>query len=160
MKLSVHELDAEIAEIEASIAAERLALKDAVAGCTNSLRDTVASPKTLLALTGLGFAAGKFMFGRSKPPQVAPVAKKAGILGVITGLAGTALSLAQPKFGVGTIARWAASRAFSGRKSKTAGVTPQTNVSSTTGSGSRGTPSAIRRAVSSAPTSTTTTRYR
>jgi len=124
MKLSLHELDQEIDEIEARIAAERLALEDAVTGCTNSLRDTVASPKTLLALAGVGFAMGKFMFGRNQPePQ--PAAKKAGILGMLTGVAGTALGLMQPKFGVGSIARWAASRAFSGRKTKPAPPRPQ-----------------------------------
>jgi hypothetical protein len=112
MKLSLRELDSEIAEIEARIAAERLALEDAVTGCTNSLRDTVASPKTLLALAGIGFAMGKLMFGR-KQPDPAPVAKKAGVLGLLTGVAGTALGLIQPKFGVGSIARWAASKALS-----------------------------------------------
>jgi hypothetical protein len=124
MKLSLHELDQEIDEIEARIAAERLALEDAITGCTNSLRDTVASPKTLLALAGIGFAMGKLMFGR-KPPEVQPAAKKAGILGMLTGVAGTALGLMQPKFGVGSIARWAASRAFSRRKTKPASVRTQ-----------------------------------
>jgi hypothetical protein len=119
MKLSLHELDQEISEIEARIAAERLALEDAVTGCTNSLRDTVASPKTLLALAGIGFAMGKLMFGR-KQPEPQQVAKKAGILGMLTGVAGTALGLMQPKFGVGSIARWAASRAFSARPAKPA----------------------------------------
>jgi hypothetical protein len=124
MKLSLHELDQEIAEIEARIAAERLALEDAVTGCTNSLRDTVASPKTLLALAGIGFAMGKLMFGRKQPePQQA--AKKAGILGMLTGVAGMALGLMQPKFGVGSIARWAASRAFSGRPAKPASARTQ-----------------------------------
>ena len=123
MKLSLHELDAEIAEIETRIAAERLALEDAVSGCTNSLRDTVASPKTLLALAGIGFAVGKLMFGR-KAPEPAAAAKKAGVLGMLTGVAGTALSLMQPKFGVGSIARWAASRAFAPRESKGAPGAP------------------------------------
>ena len=117
MKLSLHELDAEIAEIEARIAVERLALDEAVSGCTNSLRDTVASPKTLLALAGIGFAMGKLMFGR-RAPQPEPAAKKAGLLGMLTGVAGTALGLMQPKFGVGSIARWAASRALKSRQSK------------------------------------------
>jgi hypothetical protein len=112
MKMSLHELDLEIAEIEARIAAERVALEDAVTGCTNSLRDTVSSPKTLLALTGIGFAVGKVMFGRKAPPTVV-VAKKTGMLGVLTGVAGTAIGLMQPKFGVGTLARWAAGKYFS-----------------------------------------------
>ena len=118
MKMSLYDLDAEIVEIESRIAAERLALQDAVNACTNSLRDTVASPKTLLALTGVGFAVGKFMFGRKQQPAPEPaLSKKVGLVGVLTGLAGTAFGLMQPKFGVGTIARWAAGRYFG--KSKT-----------------------------------------
>jgi len=78
MKMSLNELDAEIGEIEARIAAERLALEDAISGCTNSLRDTVSSPKTLLALTGIGFAIGKLMFGRrQRSPRRLP-RKQAG----------------------------------------------------------------------------------
>jgi hypothetical protein len=111
MKMSLHELDAEIAKLEARIAAERLALDDAINGCTNSLRDTVASPKTLLALTGIGYAMGKMMFGR-KESAPAPAAKKAGILGMLTGVAGTAFGLMQPKFGVGMVAKWAAKKAW------------------------------------------------
>jgi hypothetical protein len=115
MKMSLHDLDAEIGELEARIAAERIALDDAITGCTNSLRNTVASPKTLLALTGIGYAMGKLMFGR-KAPEPQP-AKKAGMLGMLTGVAGTAIGLMQPRFGVGTVAKWAASRYF-GSKSK------------------------------------------
>jgi hypothetical protein len=119
MSLSMHDLDAEIGEIEARIAAERIALEDAINGCTNSLRDTVASPMTLLALTGVGFALGKVMFGR-KAPEPAPVAKKAGVLAMLTGVAGTAFGLMQPKFGVGTIAKWAAGKYFGSKQPKTA----------------------------------------
>jgi|SRR3954452_5838617 len=125
MKLSLHELDSEIAEIETRIAAERIALDNAIVDCTNSLRDTVASPKTLLALTGVGFAVGKFMFGR-RAPEPAPATKKAGLLGMLTGVAGTALGLMQPKFGMGSIARWAASRAFAQRDAKKAVPKPMT----------------------------------
>ena len=113
MKMSLHDLDAEIVEIESRIAAERLALQESINDCTNSLRDTVASPKTLLALTGVGFAVGKLMFGRKPAPAPEPtVSKKAGVLGVLTGIACTAFGLMQPKFGVGTVAKWAASRYF------------------------------------------------
>ena len=108
----MHELDAEIGEIEARIAAERLALEDAISGCTNSLRDTVSSPKTLLALAGIGFAMGKLMFGRKGTEPAAPASQKAGWIGMLTGVASTAISLMQPKLGVGSIARWAASRYF------------------------------------------------
>jgi hypothetical protein len=113
MNLSLSGLDAEIAEVEARIAAERVALDDAISGCTNSLRDTVASPKTLLALAGVGFAMGKMMFGRKEAaPTAAPEAKKAGLLGLLTGVAGTAMGLMNPKFGVGSIAKWAATKAW------------------------------------------------
>ncbi|HUP94449.1 MAG TPA: hypothetical protein VM164_06040 [Burkholderiales bacterium] len=123
MKMSLHELDAEISEIESRIAVERLALDDAISGCTNSLRNTVSSPKTLLALAGIGFAMGKLMFGRKLEP-VATAAPKAGMLGLLTGVAGTALSLMRPGIGVGTIARWAASKAFSPKQPKRAAPAP------------------------------------
>ena len=112
MKLSLSQLDEEIRQIETRIELDRLALEEAVTGCTNSLRDTVASPKTLLALAGIGYVMGKLMFGRKAPAAAAP---KAGMLGLLTGVAGTALSLMQPRFGIGSIARWAASRAFAPR---------------------------------------------
>jgi hypothetical protein len=131
--MSLHELDAEIREIEARIAAERLALDDAINGCTNSLRDTVASPKTLLALTGVGFAVGKVMFGRGGKAQPEPApAKKAGVLGLLTGVAGTAFGLMQPKFGVGSIATWAAKRYFASRNKKAAAGAPARPVASRT----------------------------
>jgi hypothetical protein len=117
---SLHELDAEIGEIESRIAVERLALDDAINGCTNSLRNTVSSPKTLLALAGIGFAMGKLMFGRKAEPVATSAVPKAGMLGVLTGVAGTALSLMRPGFGVGTIARWAASKAFAPKQPKRA----------------------------------------
>ena len=116
MKMSLHDLDAEIGEIEARIAAERIALDHAINGCTNSLKNTVSSPKTLLALTGIGYAMGKLMFGRSGGKPEPETAKKAGVLGMLTGVAGTAIGLMQPKFGVGTIAKWAASRYFGSKK--------------------------------------------
>ena len=116
MKMSLHDLDAEIGEIEARIAAERIALDDAINGCTNSLKNTVSSPKTLLALTGIGYAMGKLMFGRGNSKPEPETAKKAGLLGMLTGVAGTAIGLMQPKFGVGTVAKWAASRYFGSKK--------------------------------------------
>jgi hypothetical protein len=116
MKMSMQELDTEIGQIEARIAAERIALDEAINGCTNSLRNTVASPKTLLALTGIGYAMGKMMFGRAGGKSEAETAKKVGVLGMLTGVAGTAFGLMQPKLGVGTIAKWAASRYFGSKK--------------------------------------------
>jgi hypothetical protein len=113
MKLSISAQDQELEDIEKRIALERLTLEQAVIGCKNSLRETVSSPKTLLALAGVGFVVGKLMFGKKAPPQQQLVTpKKAGALGLITGLAGSVVSsLVQPALS-GTIARWAAQRAF------------------------------------------------
>ena len=86
MKMSMQELDTEIGQIEARIAAERIALDEAINGCTNSLRNTVASPKTLLALTGIGYAMGKMMFGRAGGKSEAETAKKVGVLGIAAAL--------------------------------------------------------------------------
>ena len=119
MKMTLDRIDQEIREIESRIAAERIALSAAVDGCSNSLREAVTSPKALLALLGVGFAIGKVMFKEKTPPESAPV-KKAGILGLLTGVAGTALSMAGPRLGWGGVAKWAAGRYFSRRK-----ATPQ-----------------------------------
>jgi hypothetical protein len=132
MKMSLHEIDSEIAQIESRIAGERVALDHAINGCTNSLRNTVASPKTLLALTGIGYAMGKLMFGRSAPTTAkseAEAAKKVGMLGMLTGVASTAISLMQPKFGVGSVAKWAAGRYFGSKsKARAAKAAPATPV--------------------------------
>jgi hypothetical protein len=114
MKLSLREHDHQLQEIENRIALERLALDRAVTGCTNSLRETVSSPKTLLALAGIGFVIGKLMFGKKSAPQQVVLPQKTGVLGLLTGLAGTAVSLMQPGLS-GTIARWAAQKAFGGK---------------------------------------------
>lgn len=114
--MSLDEIDAQIREVENRIAVERIALNDAVNGCTNSLRETATSPKTLLALLGVGYAVGTVVFrGKREAPSSAP-AKTAGVLGLLTGVAGTALSLARPGLGWGSVARWAAGRYFARRK--------------------------------------------
>jgi hypothetical protein len=109
MKMTLNEIDEQIREVENRIAVERIALNDAVNGCTNSLREAVTSPKTLLALLGVGYAVGKVLFKEKAAPESAPV-KKAGMLGLLTGVAGTALSMAGPRLGWGTVAKWAARR--------------------------------------------------
>jgi hypothetical protein len=113
MKLSLSAHDQELEEIEKRIALERLTLDQAVTGCTNNLRESVASPKTLLALAGVGFVIGKLMFGKKSPPPPQVVTpKKAGLLGLLTGVAGSVVSsMVQPALS-GTIARWAAQKAF------------------------------------------------
>src|SRR5207237_7503918 len=109
----IEALDDDIRRIEERIARERADLNEAVNGCTNSVRELVTSPKTLLALAGLGFGIGKVMFSGKSAPSGASTVSKPGMVGVLTGLAGTALSLAQPKFGIGGIARWAIAKALS-----------------------------------------------
>jgi hypothetical protein len=152
MKMSLHELYSEIAQIEARIAAERLALDDAISGCTNNLRDTVASPQTLLALAGIGFTMGKLMFGRKRPqPAPTPAIKTAGagVLGLLTGVAGTALSMMQSR-GMSSVARWAAERYFA-RRAATRGTGGPTRPAQTAGSAVP--PTRVHAATSTPPSS-------
>lgn len=110
MKLGVGTLDAEINALERRIAADRDALDRAVLGCRDSVRTVVSSPKTLLAVAGLGFAVGKVLFRRESRHEERKA--RTGWLGL---LAGTAVSLMQPKFGMGTVVRWALQRVFQDR---------------------------------------------
>ena len=114
MKMTLSEIDEQIREVENRIAVERITLEDAVDGCLESVREAITSPKTLLTLLGVGFAVGKVMFrGKAELHQTAPV-KKAGALGFLTGVAGTALSLAGSRWG--SVATWAARKYFSRKK--------------------------------------------
>jgi hypothetical protein len=127
MKIALGEIDEQIREVENRIAVERIALDEAVNGCTNSLREAVTSPKTLLALLGVGFAVGKILF-REKAEHTTAPAKKAGVLGLLTGVAGTALSLAGgSRGGWGSIARWAAGKYLARRKAAHAIPAPMTS---------------------------------
>lgn len=119
MRLTLSTIDEQIREVENRIAVERIALNDAVNGCTNSLREAVTSPKTLLTLLGLGYAVGKVVFREKSPPPTSAPVKKAGVLGLLTGIAGTALSLAGPRLGWGSVARWAAGRYFARQQAGT-----------------------------------------
>ena len=118
MKMALHEIDEQIREVENRIAVERIALDDATHRCVVTLREALTSPKTLLALLGVGFAVGKVLLRDKTQPAAAPAqAKKAGVLGVLTGIAGTALSLAGgSRGGWGGIARWAAGKYFARKK--------------------------------------------
>jgi hypothetical protein len=123
MKLALHEIDEQIREVENRIAVERIALQDAIHHCKASLRETVTSPKTLLTIAGVGFTVGKVLFRDKKhEPQSAAPAKKAGVLGLLTGVAGTAVSLAGSRWA--TVARWAAGRYFARRKAAQAAAGP------------------------------------
>jgi len=124
MKMTLNEIDEQIREVENRIARERLEFDDAVNGCTNSLRETVTSPKTLLALLGVSYAVGKVLFKEKRSGAEAAPVKKAGFLGLLTGVAGTALSMAGPRLGWGSVAKWAARRYINGRKVTTAAGQP------------------------------------
>jgi hypothetical protein len=119
MNMSLDEIDRQIRQVENRITVERIALDDAIHCCMHSVREAVTSPKTLLALLGVGFTVGKILFKEKPEPQAAP-AKKAGVLGLLTGVAGTAISLAGSRWG--SVARWAAGRYFA-RKKATAAAT-------------------------------------
>jgi len=112
MKLGMGALDEEIRALERRIAADRDALDHAVLGCRDSVRTAVSSPTTLLAVAGLGYAAGKVLFRRESRYERRKA--KTGWLGL---LAGTALSLMQPGFGMGAAARWALQHVFRDRSS-------------------------------------------
>ena len=124
MKMSLHEIDQQIRDVENRIAVERIELEQAVNGCTNSLREAVTSPKTLLALLGVGYAIGTLLFKEKSAPDPSAPAKKAGVLGLLTGVAGTALSMAGPRLGWGTVAKWAATKYFSRNKTPAAARPP------------------------------------
>ena len=113
MKMTLNTIDDQIREVENRIAVERIALDDAIAGCAHTLKETITSPKTLLAVLGVAFAVGKVMFKDKPQPRAAP-AKKTGVVGLLTGVAGTALSLAGSRWA--TIAKWAAGRYFAKKK--------------------------------------------
>ena len=118
MTMKLHDIDDQIREVENRIAVERVALSDAMHDCSNSLKEAATSPKTLLALLGVGYAVGKVLFkekpakGRGRQQEDAPV-KKAGVLGILTGVAGTALT---SRFGWGSVAKWAARRYLARRR--------------------------------------------
>lgn len=123
MKMSIDSLDADIKRIEERIARERAELNDAVKGCTDSMRETITSPKTLLALAGIGFGIGRIVFSSKGASAGAGAAAKPGLVGLLTGVAGTALSLAGgSKLGVGGIARWAISKALAKRRQSRKGA--------------------------------------
>lgn len=126
MKMTIHGIDEEIRHLENRIAIERVALQDAVDGCKRSMTEVATSPKALLGVLAASFAAGKLIF-RKKPeprrrePEEAPV-KKAGAFGLITGIAGTALSMAGSRFGWGSVASWAMRRYLDQRRARVRGA--------------------------------------
>lgn len=118
MSVSLSGLDKEIQQLERRIADDRAAFVSALSDCGQSVRETVSSPKSLLAVAAIGFVAGKLLFGSGKtkaekqPPQ--QPSKAGGALGLLA----AGLSLMQPGYGAGGIARWAAQQLWERRKKK------------------------------------------
>lgn len=111
--MSFGSVDREIHQLEARIASDRAAFVTALSDCGHSVRETVSSPTSLLAAAGIGFVAGKIIFRpRSRVKVEAALPPRTGLLG----LAAAALSLMQPGFGAGGIARWAAKQMWERRK--------------------------------------------
>ena len=122
MRLTLSEIDEQIREVENRIAVERIALEDAISGCTASMKELVTSPKTLLTLAGVGFAVGSIVFRGGGAPSQSTPAKKAGLAALLTGAAGTALSFAGSRWG--SIATWAARKYFARHRAKAAAAAP------------------------------------
>lgn len=117
MNASPSGLDKEINQLERRIADDRAAFVAALNDCGHSVRETVSSPKSLLAVAAVGFLAGKLLFrpgAKTAQPQQQPPSKLGGTLGVLA----AGLSLLQPGYGAGGIARWAAQQFWERRKSR------------------------------------------
>lgn len=118
MKVRLTELDREIHQLEQRIADDRAQFMSALSDCGHSVRETVSSPKSLLAVAAVGFVAGKLIFRPGKPAttkeqkQHKQETKTGGVLGVLA----AGLSLLQPGYGAGGIARWAAQQLWERRK--------------------------------------------
>ncbi len=116
MNVSLSELDKEINQLERRIADDRAAFVAALNDCGHSVRETVSSPKSLLAVAAVGFVAGKLLFrpgAKAAQPQEPP-SKLGGALGVLA----AGLSLLQPGYGAGGIARWAAQQFWDRRRNR------------------------------------------
>lgn len=114
MNVSLSGLDKEINQLERRIADDRAAFVAALNDCGHSVRETVSSPKSLLAVAAVGFVAGKLLFrpGAKAAPPAQPPSKLGGALGVLA----AGLSLLQPGYGAGGIARWAAQQLWDRRR--------------------------------------------
>ena len=85
-------LDDEIRTVEERIARERNGLAALLDDCEETARDAVAAPKTLAAVTALGFVLGE----ATSPRRPAAGSRKRGIAGL---LAGAALGLIRARYG-------------------------------------------------------------
>jgi hypothetical protein len=120
MNVSLSELDREIHQLEERIADDRAQFMSALSACGHSVRETVSSPKSLLAVAAVGFVAGKLLFRPGKPASAREEkehrqqSKTGGALGLLA----AGLSLLQPGYGPGGMARWAAQQLWEWRRKK------------------------------------------
>jgi hypothetical protein len=133
MNVSLSGMDKEINQLERRIADDRAAFVAALSDCGHGVRETVSSPKALLAVAAVGFVAGKLLFRPSAKAahRQEPPSKLGGALGVLA----AGLSLLQPGYGAGGIARWAAQQFWDRRKNR-----KQASVSPAVPTGPRGSP--------------------
>lgn len=98
-------IDDEIEQLEQRIAAERLALAAAFRKGQASVREQATSPKALAAVAGIGFVAGRLLFGsRQRPEHSRSGVAPRGVVGLAGALAMAAL---QPNSAAGSAMRWA-----------------------------------------------------
>lgn len=117
MNLRLSGLDREIQQLEQRIADDRAAFVTALSECGHSVRETVSSPKSLLVVAAVGFVAGKLLF-RPRKTKVVRVVPEPSKTGGLLGLLAAGLSLMQPGYGAGGVARWAAQQLWERRKKK------------------------------------------
>ncbi|MGE5523896.1 MAG: hypothetical protein ACM3SS_09270 [Rhodospirillaceae bacterium] len=118
MNVRLSELDREIRQLEQRIADDRAKFVSALSDCGQSVRETVSSPKSLLAVAAVGFVAGKFLFRPGKSKAEKKAEQRASKTGGVLGLVAAGLSLLQPGYGAGGVARWAAQQFWEYRKKK------------------------------------------
>jgi hypothetical protein len=120
MNVRLSELDREIHQLEERIADDRAQFMSALSACGHSVRETVSSPKALLAVAAVGFVAGKLLFrpGKSASAREEKEHRQQSKTGGALGLLAAGLSLLQPGYGPGGIARWAAQQLWEWRKKK------------------------------------------
>lgn len=136
MKINLSTIDEEICELEKRIANDRSSLVGAMNDVGHSVRETASSPKTLLAVAGLGFIAGKLLFrsGRDARPAASYYAppRQPSKLGGLLGVLAAGMSLMQPGSSTGGIARWAAQKIWESRRRSPSSATGAAAAPSTT----------------------------
>lgn len=118
MNVRLSELDREIQQLERRIADDRALFVSALSDCGHSVRETVSSPKSLLAVAAVGFVAGRLLFRPGKPKTETKEQQRQSRTGGMLGLLTAGLSLMQPGYGAGGIARWAAQQLWERRRKK------------------------------------------